>query len=46
MQSLVQYGREIHVALFRQGLSVCLVATDTPLESAEMTTLQGEVSDE
>ena len=48
MQSLVQLGREVHAEFFREGyrLSVCSVAGDTPLESAEMTTLQGGVSDE
>lgn len=48
MQSLVRFGREVHSELFREGmtLSVCSVAGDTPLESAPMTTLQGEGSDE
>jgi hypothetical protein len=46
MQSLVQFGREIHAELFREGLSVCSVGQDPSSESAQMTTLQGGDSDE
>lgn len=42
VQVLVEYGRQVHAELAREGLSVCLVRTDTPLETGETDTFEGD----